>query len=346
MTPHEIVALRCPSCSGGISQPSREMPFGAEFRCDRCGITSVLIIDRALVPLSTLQKQGEKVCTVCGRVAQREARFCQEGHALVRKCIKCLTEFAVDHQRCDSCGWLQNVQPGTVVGASLAFDRAVSDLADPSPATIDNALREIIAGGGNASREAATSAVSAILSLMVHPGFRGRCHIDSDNGHNYTEDSCWKALGSLGPAARQVVPMLRQRFEKLLSDGSNDEGLEFTLLSSLAAISPEDAIPLLKKKLDKIWPAGWGRRGVWLEPLGTISPEDALAYCSRSLEEGGKNDSQNNIESALRAAFALGKAAIPTLEKFCGPFSGPRGRFCKATISALRNNEKTLPRLP
>ena len=109
MVEHEIVALRCPSCGGGTSQPTREMPFGAEFRCDHCGVTSVLIIDRALVPLSTLQKQGEKVCTTCGRVALREARFCQEGHALVRECVynDCRREFAVDHKRCDFCGRLQ-----------------------------------------------------------------------------------------------------------------------------------------------------------------------------------------------------------------------------------------------
>jgi acetyl-CoA carboxylase biotin carboxyl carrier protein len=84
------------------------MPFGAEFRCDHCGVISVLIIDRALVPLSTLQKQGEKVCIACGRTALREARFCQEGHKLVRACTECQKEFAVDHQRCDYCGQLQD----------------------------------------------------------------------------------------------------------------------------------------------------------------------------------------------------------------------------------------------
>lgn len=110
MTQHEIVALRCPSCGGANTQSSREMPFGAEFRCDNCGVTSVLIIDQALVPLSTLMKQGEKVCTTCGRMALREARFCQEGHPLFRTCNypSCHREFPVDHQRCDFCGGLQD----------------------------------------------------------------------------------------------------------------------------------------------------------------------------------------------------------------------------------------------
>jgi RNA polymerase subunit RPABC4/transcription elongation factor Spt4 len=120
MTIHEVVALRCPSCGGGITQPSREMPFGAEFRCDHCSILSVLIIDRALVPLISLQKQGEKVCTACGRVAEREARFCQEGHPLVRACVHCQNEFAVDHERCDFCGKLQSA-PRVCVHCHMEF---------------------------------------------------------------------------------------------------------------------------------------------------------------------------------------------------------------------------------
>lgn len=86
------------------------MPFGSEFHCDHCGATSVLIIDRALVALSTLLKQGEQVCAACGRMALREARFCQAGHTLVRQCVyqDCGREFAVDHQRCDFCGRLQS----------------------------------------------------------------------------------------------------------------------------------------------------------------------------------------------------------------------------------------------
>ena len=69
MTAHEIVALKCPSCGSGANQPSREMSFGAEFRCGHCGATSVLIVDGALIALGTLQALGETVCTSCGRTS-------------------------------------------------------------------------------------------------------------------------------------------------------------------------------------------------------------------------------------------------------------------------------------
>jgi hypothetical protein len=345
MTVHEIVALRCPSCGGGITQPSREMPFGAEFRCDRCGISSVLIIDRALVPLSSLQKQGERVCTACGRVSQREARFCQEGHPLVRRCINstvCTAEFAVDHQRCDSCGWPQNVKPGTNEAEALAFDRAVADLANPAVSVdrtaIEHNVTVIRFGVSSASVASATAAASAIASLMMDPTFRRTCPVN-DEGVSYTETHCLNALCALGPAARQAVPFLQERLERLSSEGSTNERMEFPLLSCLVAVSPKDAVPRLRQKLETIWSTGWSRRRVWLQMLGTISPEDAVSYCRRGLEEAGKG---SESEDAVRAAFDLGEAAIPTLERFCGAFSGDRGRFCKAAIAALRNGEKTL----
>jgi len=234
------------------------------------------------------------------------------------------------------------VKPGTVEGDALAFDRAVSDLADPSWKVFDPALEVIIAGGGTASITAKTAAVSAIHSLMVDPIRLSML--------DFTECKCWSALGSLGSAARQAVPMLRQRLEKLWSEGESEYVLfsssrEFTLLSCLAAVSPEDAVPALRKAIDKIWHEGWEgniycKRRTLLTLLAAISTEEALAFCGRSLEEGGKHSRQN--EDAVHAACALGKAAIPTLEKFCGTFSGERGRLCKAAISALRNGEKTL----
>lgn len=126
MSQHQIVALRCPSCGSGISEPSREVAFGAEFRCDVCGISSVLIIDRALIPLGNLQKE-EKVCLTCGRIAVREARFCQEGHPLTRKCPFriCGRDFPVDHQRCDFCGMLYPIAPlqlGQVYQGFVSFE--------------------------------------------------------------------------------------------------------------------------------------------------------------------------------------------------------------------------------
>lgn len=107
MASYEIAPLRCPLCGSSTTDSSASRVFGAEFSCAHCGCTSVLIIDQALLPINDLQKAGEKVCTTCGRVALREARFCQEGHSLIRKCFRCSVEFPIDHQRCDSCGILQ-----------------------------------------------------------------------------------------------------------------------------------------------------------------------------------------------------------------------------------------------
>ncbi len=330
MSSNEIVALRCPSCGEGITQPSREMPFGAEFRCDGCDITSVLIVNRDLVPLSTLQKLGEKVCAACGRIAHRDARFCQEGHTLVRPCIKCLKEFAVDHPRCDFCGWIQIVKPGTEDGEALAFQDAVSDLASPSPLDFRGSLGEVIAGGSSASRADISAAVSAIHSRMIEPRPR------------YTSE-CWKALGSLGTAAMPAIL-------SIINDPSFKDKNLFCedLVNTLRNLKPasQQTAPILRQRLEEIWTSRWsdnhtdeGIKWNWLfSCLGTVSPEDALSLCSRSLDEWDKNGSKVN-ERILLEAFALGKEAIPKLEKFCGFLSGRRGKACSKVISALREGQ-------
>ena len=128
MTEHKILPLRCPSCGGAASQPSREMAFGAEFSCDHCGVTSVLIIDRALVALGALEQQGGKVCVVCGRIAPREARFCQAGHELIRRCIYCNREFPVEHQRCDFCGKMQSAWEAEAKALLAAGDKMAASI--------------------------------------------------------------------------------------------------------------------------------------------------------------------------------------------------------------------------
>lgn len=169
---------------------------------------------------------------------------------------------------------------------------------------LNNALEVIIAGGGTASSAAATAAASAIHSLMMDPSFRRRSHVN-DDGRNYTEEDCWKALAALGPAARQALPMLRKRIEEMWGTGSG-----YFSLSVLRCI-------------------------------GAISPEDALAYCSRILAEGGKGTYHEfeDIRRVVQVAFELGKTSIPALEKFCGIFSGYRGQIRSAAISALRNGQ-------
>jgi hypothetical protein len=384
MEKHEIIPLRCPACSGAINQPTRETTFGAEFRCEICGITSVLIINQALVPLSTLQKLGIKVCTICGRVAQSEARFCQEGHALIRKCLKCLKEFAVDHQRCDFCGWIQSVNPNSDGGVAIAFEGAINDLADPDWDTMTDALKFITREASNTSDANVKAAVSAIHNLMIDPMFIKISYV-GDKDHNFTERLCWEALGSLGPSALSTIISIINNPSFCRSSGQDwdfahganysdewslkalsslgttatpailnimkdhtfkriydNKFLINTLLEGLGA-SVQQAVPILRQQLEEIWTSRWkGRRWELLfECLSTVSPKDALSFCSRSLEAWDKNDSELNV-TTLWATSEFGKTAIPTLEKFCGFFSGRRGKACAKVISELRNGSTSV----
>lgn len=393
MTNHEIVALRCPACNGGITQPTREMPFGAEFRCEICGITSVLIINQALVPLSSLQKQGEKVCIICGRVALREAQFCQEGHALTKQCLNCSHGIAVDHQRCDFCGWEQTVKPFTDEGKSLAFERAISEIANPSWKwnTIQYSLKAIIEEGNKVSVSHAEKAALAIHNLMMDSTFRQRSLVSDDDdsvfpGANRTEELCWEALGSLGPPTLPIILSIINN-STFCRSINNKKGQDFTDEWSLKALAnmgtlglpailnlirkPSFALhwcivaenstlfetlrqlgssahiqiaPILLGHLEGSWTSRWsnnpaGTNWKWLfNCLVTVSPKDALSICSRSLEVWDKNSQEVNRDT-LRAASSIGKDAIPMLEKFCGFFSGRRGKVCAKVISELREGK-------
>lgn len=247
------------------------------------------------------------MCSACGRVAQRDARFCQDGHSLVQRCIKCGREFAVDHQRCDHCGWLQAVTPGTTEAAAVDFDRAVSDVtamgrAEDAWQHIEFPLKRIEEQAHKVSPHARASAVRAILDIIPH-----LMRQNEDTVSLYL----WQTLVALGsdalePADRPIVlRVLNQSIERTIREfGLDSLGPHWTDLTYLSV----------------------------------FSPADALSYCSRALE----HNTLRSIEGAVKVAFALGDVAIPTLERFCGLFAGDRGRMCKAAIVALRKGEKSL----
>ena len=106
MSQHSIVSLRCPSCGATSSQPSRQMAFGAEFRCAQCSTVSVLVIHSNLIAASTLLSNGQRICVSCGEVLTQDARFCQLGHSQFQQCLGCYASFPIDHLRCDNCGRL------------------------------------------------------------------------------------------------------------------------------------------------------------------------------------------------------------------------------------------------
>lgn len=298
---HEIVALRCPSCAQGYSQPFREVSFGGELRCGSCGVTSVLIIDRELVPLSTLAKQGERVCTSCGRLALQPARFCQAGHKLNRECVYCAREFSVDHLICDFCGWPQDVPLHSNKGQALKFNRAVAELGNPGKET-GVAILQIRDGAAAASSEDAATAASAILRLLNDPS----CDLYITR-HFISYGSCCAALAAIGPLAQEAVPHFRK---------------------------------MIEKHWPRNWSSDYSSSSwSFLQHLCAISPNDALHYYGRILAEIPKEVPYNykhNAHEAISALIQLGPISLPVLQSFTGRSSGERGSMCTNAIWVIQ----------
>jgi hypothetical protein len=239
---HEIAPIICPGCGSTSTGPARPLAFGAEFSCRNCGGTFVLIINRALIPVDLLDKSGDQICAMCGRVENRDARFCQDGHKLVRQCINrdCRKEFPAGHQRCDRCGWPQDVIPGTAQYAELEVDRAIRDLADADSSVyaVVAALRKIQSAG-----TAGTKAVPSILDGLRDKRWAGLyCSEES------IEEDCWRVFAAMGPAASGAVPLLRKRIDEVWT---TNRGMRELWIEALATISPPDVLPLCKRSLDE-----------------------------------------------------------------------------------------------
>lgn len=95
-----IIPLNCPACGSPSNEGLREHSFGGEIKCKHCGVTSVLVINNQWHQ----KKAGEYVCGACGRVARDGDRFCECSRSLLRKCIRCSTEFFIGKNICPQCG--------------------------------------------------------------------------------------------------------------------------------------------------------------------------------------------------------------------------------------------------
>ncbi len=120
----QIIPLKCPSCGNIHNEQLREHVFGADFKCESCGMTSVLVINKQL----HLRQMGEHVCKSCGRLAPKGTRFCQCGLTLIQKCTDCRHEYFIDDQICPQCGWLASTEWHSEAGVNLMFTRHHSNL--------------------------------------------------------------------------------------------------------------------------------------------------------------------------------------------------------------------------
>lgn len=304
MASHEIALLKCPSCGGATTGPSKPLAFGAEFLCAHCGSTSVLIINRSLLPADALQKSGDQVCAVCGRVAKLDARFCQDGHKLVRKCLNndCHKEFPAHHQRCDYCGWDQDLRPGTPEAVDIEVERAIQDLTDLEPRVISKALQTIGAAGKRGKK-----AIPSIVTLL-----RDTTHCTLDFLTDL-EMQAWYTLAGMEGDAVEVVPLLLQR----INDKSLDRGIGHHFA---------------------LWNMGNYDSFSFCKVLAIIAPQEILPLCRNVIDASGKRPQGYNrtlLESALAATAFIGKPAIPMLLEFCGAFSGSRGAACQETVNQI-----------
>lgn len=309
MSSHEILPLKCPSCGSATTGPSRTLPFGSEFSCSHCACTSILIINRALLPADVLQNAENQVCAQCGRVAKLDARFCQAGHKLVRTCLNhgCSKEFPAYHQRCDYCGWPQDVKPGTPEAYERELDLAIAVLS------------------------------SAVMSKADLSGFsKNEVHLALNK-----VQTIWKASRRGKRAVASIVSLLNVR--GLLKLQGAEAVLAWHTLAGMGADAVE-AVPMLLRQIDDDAGCGWGLGEQWSRSnfcrvLAMISPLEALPYCRKDIELSGKNPKEDadfrRLNSALEIAEFAGKVAVPMLLEFCGAFSGQRGANCQKTVNAI-----------
>ena len=322
MNMHELVPLKCPSCGGATTEPSQPQSYGAVFSCQHCGTKSVLIINQALLPVDVLHKAGDQVCAVCGQVAKQDARFCQDGHKLVRTCEKCEKEFAAHHQRCDYCGWSQDIKRGTpeyneierndttarlerdLDDAIAGLERKLSDSMVPTSWTIDS-VSHIMSIIQDTLKTVGSSEKVVLTLLNLLHGTKIRRQEKAQAGY---------ILAGMKGDASGAVPMLL----KWINDDSN-----------------------------RAWLFGkYGASPYYCQVLAMIAPQETLPLCRKVIETSGKNPKANQLtqlESALRTTKLIGRLSVPMLLEFCGSFSGERGKLCKAVANEISQKGRLQP---
>jgi hypothetical protein len=210
----QILALKCPSCGNTSNLPGKEAHYGFQFACEHCQTTSVLVINKQLYT----PRLGEHICISCGRIAIPDARFCQCGAALVRRCdnLNCLKEISVDHSICDFCGWPQFNSPKTDEGEEKILKDAISNLHDINIRVREEALQNI--------RRLAMKASAAIP--VIYDFYKNSSDLHEQN----------KFIDTLGELGELAIPYLI----KILS--STDSNIRKTALQNIIRIGPKASV--------------------------------------------------------------------------------------------------------
>lgn len=326
--PHEILALQCPKCGNAADHKKIPAKFGYQFHCNYCGTGSVLIANQFL----HIARPGEHVCTVCGLIARPDARFCQCGASLIRKCPEpsCFKEVPSDHAVCDYCGWPADLDPESPAGQDEEWRRVAKDLHSPDRDLVHTALWELAKNPGHAAAKHAAANVPVVCALIEK---------------NWeVEMSCELLVVAGSAAAAAAVPALQTALKVRLPLNSYDlrETLP-RLLGAIATIGPAAAplIPILTTYTQRYWSDEETTiiRGLAFALVSAGALDSALAFLTRIIE--GNAFSTDQTEAAFQALEQIGAPALPVVRNMntFRSWFGPRWRFerAKAAQSKLES---------
>jgi hypothetical protein len=310
----------CPSCRQTIE--TVETAFGAEISCPNCASISLLTKNHELRLRSEIDVAQKQICPTCGDVTAQSARFCQNGHALLKKCIYCKREIVVTHRVCENCGWQQTVAFASDQGIDERIQLHLTDLSSQKESVRTNA--EVLLGEMG---EKAAPAVEALCRVVL-------------NHHDY---DALTALRLIGKPSKKVVPVLLDQFTSGNTTALDQPGRTAAfryVMEIVLALGTEasEFIPALMQLLE-LCP---GERNEIFRTLGKMGPiviPTLTEYINkhkdnRYLWQYSNPEDAGNLFQILED---MGEPAIPAFKSFTGLFSGEIGKEAKRRISYIRD---------
>ena len=235
--PFEIFQLKCPSCGSPHEVAASEISCGAEFTCQYCSNTSLLLNTRQLYQATG----NDRICVECGGVGASDAKYCQCGAGLIRGCPNC-KEITPKHNKiCHRCGWPQSVVPGSPEGVKLKTAEALELLAFPDARNKARGCLVLLC-----SKIAAPEAVPRLVEILASGLPEESAAMRDERSLEWATE----ALSLCGPCAAAAVPALTQ-----IAKGHRSADMRKSAIQALSKIDGRNSLPLfaeIARQMEKV----------------------------------------------------------------------------------------------